>query len=1039
MLEGLRLDSNVKLENYWPSVEEKNKCVKSLADNVSESVLLAVHQPMSFECFEITNLGEKHSIGEKGQEDLLNAFFHSSSVEQYGYLLQMITGRTGTGKSHAVLWLAAQLSRDSRADNMHVIRIPKSTTLRGVIELILEPVAKNKDYANILKELDRINSDLDIAEATVQFAAQLENKLNGLSPSDYPLAKSIPFLFNDPAFRSHYLEEVFEPLIGRAVEGQHSEIDEDRFQSEFTPEQFLLPSTINVGEASDKAANFYSTKVESSRRGESNREKMARAMNDICDEAVSEVFSINRAAGGRSFSDLIKDIRSLFLKEGKEIVLLVEDFVTLKGIQRELLDAAIEPGKHEEQEVLCTMRTVVAVTEGELSGYDTVMVRAQKEWKITQSQKTAAEQREDAINMVGAYLNAARWGIDEINKKFAKVSRENSDLTNWLEVYNDEKITIEEADLLTRFGESGVKVPLFPFNKACIRNLIERRRTRDEGFNPRDLITYVLHFILDMRRQYEEGSFPNFGETSNLDMSVAQFLSNKGYGEQDKNRLNNFVYAWADNPSTVEGIGLQPSMFEIFNLPNIYMDTDIEIDDVEDEDEKGEDEEGQGEEEVVSSTSSLEDDGVKEKVDEFIVTMNEWAGGTRLLEKLANELRKIMRDALVGALDAESLRVKADFLEDFPQQRLHIENAEGNNRAEIRIIETNEDGDGTSRSQIVALYRQKMYNDVGQFTYPDFDKDLIEILNFVEQHKDKVEQWVIDRAEKKVSSVSTLISLQSRVLGVGNVDFDSSVAELVSEAVRNLSVISKIENVSEELEMRKVSDFLKLRTETAKCLKATMEPIFSASGCYQGRTGKRTLAIDPTRFPDGFVEENLLDISSYLDQPSSKIASQYRPVRIRGLIEGCIKEIKKFSVSFAREICEFGELTQFSIDSRKMLEALVNSGVWSSEWDYEGTLKLLGELESKDLGSFAENIKRLSSESSWLMNLDALGNLDFENLVFLNEFKNHFFDVVEKIDRVLGNEEIQNRGQEVGVVQKELLDDLELLAVEIQEHVVEGL
>jgi len=81
-------------------------------------------------------------------------------------------------------------------------------------------------------------------------------------------------------------------------------------------------------------------------------------LNEVVDAALGELLDFH----GTSLTDLFVRIRQQFSKDKRELVLLVEDFATLAGIQGSLLDAITRPNRDQEQ--LCIMRTALAVTTG---------------------------------------------------------------------------------------------------------------------------------------------------------------------------------------------------------------------------------------------------------------------------------------------------------------------------------------------------------------------------------------------------------------------------------------------------------------------------------------------------------------------------------------------------------------------------------------------------------------------------------------------------------------------------------------------------
>ena len=61
----------------------------------------------------------------------------------------------------------------------------------------------------------------------------------------------------------------------------------------------------------------------------------------VVDQAVRQLFQLHEAIGGMTLQDVILEIRRLLLVDGRELVILVEDFKALTGIQQTLLHILI--------------------------------------------------------------------------------------------------------------------------------------------------------------------------------------------------------------------------------------------------------------------------------------------------------------------------------------------------------------------------------------------------------------------------------------------------------------------------------------------------------------------------------------------------------------------------------------------------------------------------------------------------------------------------------------------------------------------------
>ena len=63
---------------------------------------------------------------------------------------------------------------------------------------------------------------------------------------------------------------------------------------------------------------------------------------------------------------VMRELRMRLFEENPdlELILMIEDFTLLQGIQHDLLEAMIELPRREGQQVMCAMKTVMAITDG---------------------------------------------------------------------------------------------------------------------------------------------------------------------------------------------------------------------------------------------------------------------------------------------------------------------------------------------------------------------------------------------------------------------------------------------------------------------------------------------------------------------------------------------------------------------------------------------------------------------------------------------------------------------------------------------------
>lgn len=220
----------MSLSSYWPIEAEVGNCIRTEAETIDEAVLLAVHQPTR-----IVHRSATQSVEEdKSEQDLLDAVLRNSS--DGSAVVVPLTGPSGVGKSHMVRWLHAQLQRHERHPQMVVILVPKTASLRRVVELILEPL-HGAEYdelrANLNNAIASISTEAASAHLATEMVLQLKRKaadwLAALDSEDYRVLKSkahhankLQILLSDPIFREGMLNKAFERIVSRAVSGDPS-------------------------------------------------------------------------------------------------------------------------------------------------------------------------------------------------------------------------------------------------------------------------------------------------------------------------------------------------------------------------------------------------------------------------------------------------------------------------------------------------------------------------------------------------------------------------------------------------------------------------------------------------------------------------------------------------------------------------------------------------------------------------------------------------------------------------------------------------
>ena len=222
-------------------------------------------------------------------------------------------------------------------------------------------------------------------------------------------------------------------------------------------------------------------------------------MNDVRDSSMSEVFGVKP-------NELVKVMRrlreQLFKRDADtEIVLMIEDFTLLQGVQHELLEAMLELPEREGTKVMCDLRAVIAVTKQRFSEIvtqnDTLRTRLSSQGHIYEIDLAYGSEEgelndDQLMSFVGRYLNAVRLGASGLRPGQDGVDNACDSCRFRTECH--------EA-----FGADEDDYGLYPLNTEFLENLMQARRNE---VNPRRLLQVMRSVLVDEADPLRSGGFP---------------------------------------------------------------------------------------------------------------------------------------------------------------------------------------------------------------------------------------------------------------------------------------------------------------------------------------------------------------------------------------------------------------------------------------------------------------------------------------------------------------------------------------------------
>ena len=527
------------------------------ATQTPDSIFLATHHPIAMYRQELIDAPSRVPYSE---EQFLKDF-----LAEKDFAFVPVLGSSGTGKSHLIRWLAANIESTQKR---RVLLIPKiGTNLKDILSLILEgmPGASFDEYR---QRLNRATSSLTEAQAREQLLNQLAAAVgpNGrgdrtkLSDVEDYLVGAVDSFLYDPFFRKEYwLKDggIIHQLVIHIL-GQRDTVEVVEERRHFSLGDLPL-NVLNLQKAGQSAREFYSLLI----GDEDTQRATVHWLNRHLDEAIAQVLSLGRA----DLQRLMGEVRETLAEQGIELVLLIEDFAKLQGIDREVLEAVLARPQQAGGKHLCAIRTALACTTGYFDSLRLDTVKQRITFSVNLDLGTVGEQSlvnyADIKQFVGRYLNAVRLEDKKIQNWWADSrNRAESDRESLPSACNEceHKLACHEG-----FAEAD-GFGLYPFTSEALEQMLSR--VNPGNFNPRILIKDVLKWTLEnSAADIEGGDFPaisvreHFGKMR-LSAMVQGDIQAKDPENGDRRQI--LLDLWTDSNDICD---LHPEVHSAFDIP----------------------------------------------------------------------------------------------------------------------------------------------------------------------------------------------------------------------------------------------------------------------------------------------------------------------------------------------------------------------------------------------------------------------------------------------------------------------------------------
>jgi hypothetical protein len=1017
------------LSDFWPSPQHIAECIRTEAEVVDDAVLLAVHEPGPL----ITRAANGAVERPATEADLLASLMRDAS--DGSAVLVAITGESGVGKSHLVRWLHAQLKRHPRRDQLVIVLVPKTASLRQVVERILQPL-QGKAYSKLLVELSQTVDHLRPGHAAAMLCTALslvlEQKLTegiaSLKSTDredrelrerLALTRVLRNLIREPEVFDQWFRTPLERIVRQTIEGGSEQQTGE--QRRFVPADLDPPESYTP----DGSRRTVQAALQQLTRNDgASRPLAAEILQEALDPALRDVFQFSRALGQRTIEEIVDGIRQQLLKDGKELVLLIEDFAALAGIQQPLLNLMIAESDHGGVRVRAPIRTALAVTDGFLPSRQTILTRAKREWLIPNMAATPQAIIDRMVSLAGRYLNAARWGAKALREQFEVNPA--GEIEGWVKPFPT-ALSDDDLHRLSAFGDSPQGYPLFPLSALAIES-IARRELSPGGelrLNPRAFIDTVLRQTLSHRSLYESRAFPpaNFkGAAPNATVQIA--LKARGMPQEQLERLAPVLDYWAGNPGNLsDAPRAAKGVFEAFDLPWPF-DTPLDI--AKDPAKGGG--KGSGRTPVPQPVSPPPPPPPPPPAPE-LEYLNAWSKGS-IDQRYARRVRNLLAEALKDRIDWTVHRLKSRSIEAAHLWLPFASVGNPSNEPKFVVAAEARPLDPVLLAGLAALERWSDNKKSWDYTNADVDYPI------AQQLLDRIEvqaiAWHTTSAKQQAGVALKLLQRQALLLRL------SRAVEPRTPPLSDYYAGLPQPPWEPDAADTQPAAVIARAISRAEAARATVSTIVSKSvGCFQG-DGDTVQAIDLRRTKSAWrqllPEAGTMLISMQLGDFKTAADEMFNASRVEGLL-------KKYSAATTHVLPTIRErlsdwegvgpatqlLEQLQQAQKAGLFALITSG--SFEQSKRAVETLSGE-EARQLIRQALAFKEPDPQSSIESRLLAWSALNMQQLVAVSDALALLDRVLPALDRAADSQLSTLGGADIGAMLTGLQTDLEVITKE---------
>lgn len=549
----------------------------------TDAVFLAAHTPAR-----VMHLrGPEEPVGTGGGEAQVLAALLADVGTYPSNTLIAVTGNSGTGKSHIVRWVYAQLRRSRR--DLHVLYVPRElSNLRDLLRTLIKGLdLPDEDGQEMLARVDAAIGSTTEQEIASRLRSAMAQALRWQFPPTAPAPEEtaeererretrelLLGRWQQDGRRQGGLADMIEirlvrdhlergggtlRVIARSIAGTAA--DRDRSLSRFVPDD-LDPR----GMGKDRDVRSFLSPVKA-------RPGPALALlQEALDMAFLEFVGL-ASGSGETLDSLFRDARVRLKESGRDMVLLFEDLVQFGPID----GALYAQFRNQPTDELAPLRVVFAITTSnwEDRGPETVKRRLRHQFEVLPIQGGLDWPGASDVpirDFLARYLNLVRVGRAEVEAAWSAADDRARKSGSWIPNACETREhggRCRFADEC-RYGFGSADVPpvghvgLFPFNESALRRLVTKMGA-DAGTPGRLLQVALEEVLVEAGPHIKNGTYPDRRAEDHFDyrfLSTPPALKRDVAGETG-GRLLRANVIWGDdqqitNSTVLEAFALPP-------------------------------------------------------------------------------------------------------------------------------------------------------------------------------------------------------------------------------------------------------------------------------------------------------------------------------------------------------------------------------------------------------------------------------------------------------------------------------------------------